>query len=68
MIGDEVEVRGKEQGDGHVVEAVRGEGVARFQDAVEVVRVPIVADETEHCNPKIGLEGVSASGASNSVE
>ena len=55
MVGDEVEVCREEESDGHVVQAVSGEGVARAQYRVEVVRVPIVADEREDADPNVRL-------------
>ena len=60
MVRDEVEVRGEVERDGHVIQAVRGEGVSRAQYTVEVVRVPIVADEAKDCDPQVCLERVPA--------
>ena len=37
VVGDEVEVCGEEQRDGHVVEAVRRERVARLEHRVKVL-------------------------------
>jgi len=45
VIEREIEVRGKEHSNRHSVDVVPGHGVAGVQHVVEVVRVPIVADE-----------------------
>ena len=60
VVRRKVKMGRQKHGHGHVVESngVR-HGVGRLQDAVKVVRVPVVANETVDGQPHIGLEGVA---------
>mmetsp|Transcript_3297 Transcript_3297/g.13279 ORF Transcript_3297/g.13279 Transcript_3297/m.13279 type:complete len:362 (+) Transcript_3297:171-1256(+) len=58
VVKHEVGVRHEVQSDGHVVQLVRVERVLGVQNAVEVVRVPVVPDEAEHGDPQVRLEDV----------
>ena len=57
----EVGVRHEIHGDGNIVQSVRFERVVGFEDGVEIVRVPVVADEAEDGDPQVGFQYVPLS-------
>ena len=49
MVGTEVKHGGKKHGNWDIVQSRTGHGVARFEDGIEVVRVPIVSNKSVYC-------------------
>ena len=58
MVEREVEVRREVHPYRNVVQTQAYEGVPRVQDRVEVVRVEVITDETEGCEPDCGTDGM----------
>eukprot|EP00237_Pycnococcus_provasolii_P006722 CAMPEP_0206123720 /NCGR_PEP_ID=MMETSP1472-20131121/5646_1 /ASSEMBLY_ACC=CAM_ASM_001108 /TAXON_ID=41880 /ORGANISM="Pycnococcus provasolii, Strain RCC251" /LENGTH=182 /DNA_ID=CAMNT_0053514367 /DNA_START=77 /DNA_END=624 /DNA_ORIENTATION=+ len=59
VVEHEVRVRHEVEANGNVVEHVRVKSVLSLEHAVEVVRVPVVSNEAEYCDPQVGLRDVA---------
>lgn len=59
MIGRKVEMGRKDQRQRNVVESMGGHGVLGLQGGIIVMRVPVLANETVHGQPKIGRERIA---------
>jgi len=59
MVGTKVKHGCEKHGNRYIVQSRAGHGIGCFEDGVEVVRVPIVANECIDCKPDSGLGGIS---------
>ena len=59
MVRHKVEMGRKIEGNRYIVQPVRRERVGSFQHRVEVVGVPVVANEGENGDPNVSFKGIS---------